>query len=70
MINKDQPFLNVDLSVTEQFDHVFLFGDTNYRINADRPFVFDTLRKGDYQVKGFCVELGSRTRNSCQKILN
>ncbi|KAI8879924.1 DNase I-like protein [Backusella circina FSU 941] len=38
-----------DLSVTDQFDHVFLFGDTNYRINAERPFVFDFLRKGDYQ---------------------
>lgn len=40
----------VDPSVIDQFDHVFLFGDTNYRINAERPFVFDALKRGDYNV--------------------
>ncbi|KAG2197959.1 hypothetical protein INT47_002986 [Mucor saturninus] len=35
-------------SVLDQFDHVFLFGDTNYRINAERPFVFDAIKQGDY----------------------
>ncbi|KAI8876884.1 DNase I-like protein [Backusella circina FSU 941] len=35
-------------SVVDQFDHVFLFGDTNYRINAERAFVFDALRQGNY----------------------
>ncbi|KAL9556869.1 hypothetical protein MBANPS3_001656 [Mucor bainieri] len=37
-----------DPSVIDQFDHVFLFGDTNYRINAERPFVFEALKQGDY----------------------
>lgn len=41
----------VDPSVIDQFDHVFLFGDTNYRINAERPFVFDALKQGDYNVR-------------------
>ncbi|GAN05703.1 hypothetical protein MAM1_0099d05177 [Mucor ambiguus] len=40
--------LYVDPSVIDQFDHVFLFGDTNYRINAERPFVFEALKQGDY----------------------
>ncbi|CEP11846.1 hypothetical protein [Parasitella parasitica] len=40
-----------DPSVIDQFDHVFLFGDTNYRINAERPFVFDALKQGDYNVR-------------------
>ncbi|KAI8086591.1 Endonuclease/exonuclease/phosphatase [Halteromyces radiatus] len=35
-------------SVTEQFDHVFIFGDTNYRINAERQFVLDTIQKRDF----------------------
>ncbi|KAI8092059.1 Endonuclease/exonuclease/phosphatase [Thamnidium elegans] len=35
-------------SVIDQFDHVFLFGDTNYRINAERSFVFDAIKQGDY----------------------
>jgi hypothetical protein len=43
-------FYMVDPSVIDQFDHVFLFGDTNYRINAERPFVFDALKRGDYNV--------------------
>lgn len=41
----------VDPSVIDQFDHVFLFGDTNYRINAERTFVFDAIKQGDYNVK-------------------
>ncbi|KAG2218525.1 hypothetical protein INT45_000951, partial [Circinella minor] len=36
-------------SVTERFDHVFLFGDTNYRINAERQLVLDTIKKGDFK---------------------
>ncbi|ORZ14141.1 hypothetical protein BCR42DRAFT_418122 [Absidia repens] len=36
-------------SVTEQFDHVFIFGDTNYRINADRQFVLDNIKKQDFK---------------------
>lgn len=46
-------FKRVDPSVIDQFDHVFLFGDTNYRINAERPFVFDAIKQGDYNV---CVK--------------
>ncbi|KAK4516252.1 ESCRT-0 subunit protein hse1 [Mucor velutinosus] len=42
--NKKKPYP----SVIDQFDHVFLFGDTNYRINAERPFVFEALKQGDY----------------------
>lgn len=43
-------YFMVDHTVIDQFDHVFLFGDTNYRINAERPFVFDALKRGDYNV--------------------
>ncbi|KAI8150203.1 Endonuclease/exonuclease/phosphatase [Fennellomyces sp. T-0311] len=35
--------------VIDRFDHVFIFGDTNYRINADRQYVLDTIKKGDYK---------------------
>lgn len=42
--NKKKPYP----SVIDQFDHVFIFGDTNYRINAERPFVFDAIKQGDY----------------------
>ncbi|KAI8352122.1 Endonuclease/exonuclease/phosphatase [Choanephora cucurbitarum] len=40
---------NIDLCVLNQFDHVFLFGDTNYRLNAERSFVFQAIRNGDYK---------------------
>lgn len=36
-------------SVTEQFDHVFVFGDTNYRINAERGFVLNAIHKQDFE---------------------
>ncbi|KAI8332926.1 Endonuclease/exonuclease/phosphatase [Chlamydoabsidia padenii] len=36
-------------SVTERFDHVFIFGDTNYRINAERQFVLDTIKRQDFK---------------------
>jgi hypothetical protein len=36
-------------SVMEQFDHVFIFGDTNYRINAERRFVLDAIQKQDFE---------------------
>ncbi|KAF7727844.1 inositol polyphosphate 5-phosphatase [Apophysomyces ossiformis] len=36
-------------SVIDRFDHVFLFGDTNYRINAERDWVLSTIKKGDYK---------------------
>ncbi|ORZ24267.1 hypothetical protein BCR42DRAFT_88158 [Absidia repens] len=37
-------------SVMEQFAHVFLFGDTNYRLNLNtRQFVLDTIQKQDFQ---------------------
>ncbi|KAI8086906.1 Endonuclease/exonuclease/phosphatase, partial [Gilbertella persicaria] len=35
--------------VIDQFDHVFLFGDTNYRINAERSFVFEAVRNRNYK---------------------
>ncbi|KAI8068514.1 Endonuclease/exonuclease/phosphatase [Gongronella butleri] len=34
-------------TVLDHFDHVFLFGDTNYRIGADRDFVLQCLQKRD-----------------------
>ncbi|ORX54056.1 DNase I-like protein [Hesseltinella vesiculosa] len=34
-------------SLLDQFDHVFLFGDTNYRIDASRSFVLQCLQQRD-----------------------
>ncbi|KAI8343151.1 Endonuclease/exonuclease/phosphatase [Chlamydoabsidia padenii] len=36
-------------NVMEQFDHVFIFGDTNYRINAERQFVLNAIQKQDFE---------------------
>lgn len=41
-------------SVLEEFDHVFFFGDTNYRINADRPWVLERIKSEDYKVFKTC----------------
>lgn len=54
----------VDPSVIDQFDHVFLFGDTNYRINAERPFVFDALKQGDYNVRNVYMYTWEKLVNS------
>lgn len=37
-------------SVLDRFDHVFMFGDTNYRINAERTKVVDAIHRGDFKV--------------------
>ncbi|KAI7885049.1 DNase I-like protein [Lichtheimia hyalospora FSU 10163] len=36
-------------SVLDRFDHVFMFGDTNYRINAERTKVVDAIHRGDFK---------------------
>ncbi|CAO3623764.1 unnamed protein product [Cunninghamella echinulata] len=35
-------------NVIERFDHVFFFGDTNYRINAERKTVLEAIQKKDF----------------------
>ncbi|KAI7871160.1 Endonuclease/exonuclease/phosphatase [Spinellus fusiger] len=37
-------------SILERFDHTFFFGDTNYRVEGERPWVLETLYKGDYNL--------------------
>ncbi|ORY98566.1 Endonuclease/exonuclease/phosphatase [Syncephalastrum racemosum] len=36
-------------SVLTRFHHTFMFGDTNYRINADRAMVIETVKRGDFK---------------------
>ncbi|KAL0082454.1 Endonuclease/exonuclease/phosphatase [Phycomyces blakesleeanus] len=36
-------------NIIKRFDHTFIFGDTNYRVDAERSWVLETLQKGDYK---------------------
>ncbi|KAI9033618.1 Endonuclease/exonuclease/phosphatase [Phycomyces nitens] len=36
-------------NIVKRFDHTFIFGDTNYRVDAERSWVLETLQKGDYK---------------------
>lgn len=46
-------------SVLDRFDHVFMFGDTNYRINAERTKVVDAIHRGDFKVNHYLYSVQS-----------